>query len=361
MTNQLQMPNFKDIFIKRLYPLIGVDYPGKSIFDSKEFYSQSQSEVEKLAEMVKVRDGFKKIRDHQSKNIGYIKNFRYHICETIYHTGAVVSGSFILDCLYDTNYHGDIDIYDLIMTSDECENILAHDDDHRPKGRVLKHLKSRLAGADVLRYYYEFGLQTLTFTQFLQVSGFLCVKSEKDKEILPAKNLIRNYVPIEISVDNFDSSIKSPIQVIPVEMTQRSNVRSPINKLINASYDLDICKNIFNGRELMVRSWTKLMARYDYIKPKIKRFMTYYENSHCDVDTNDDDSGTRDRMEKYKSRGFNIQSHPQTEDIKRKVFDAMMKPPKVDTKFFRRDVIRMIEDGKINLDDFYLENIQDKL
>lgn len=34
------------------------------------------------------------------------------LCDNLYNTGAYVAGSFILDCLFDTNYHGDIDIYD---------------------------------------------------------------------------------------------------------------------------------------------------------------------------------------------------------------------------------------------------------
>src|SRR5437763_15557537 len=33
-------------------------------------------------------------------------------CDHLHKTGAYIAGSFILDCLYDTNHHNDIDIYD---------------------------------------------------------------------------------------------------------------------------------------------------------------------------------------------------------------------------------------------------------
>lgn len=39
-----------------------------------------------------------------------LRKIRYNICEVIYNTGACISGSFILNCLYDTDYHNDIDI-----------------------------------------------------------------------------------------------------------------------------------------------------------------------------------------------------------------------------------------------------------
>jgi len=58
----------------------------------------------------KFRDIFiKRLLEH---NIVPSYNDAIKFCNNLYETGAYVAGSFILDCLYDTNYHRDIDIYD---------------------------------------------------------------------------------------------------------------------------------------------------------------------------------------------------------------------------------------------------------
>lgn len=165
-------------------------------------------------------------------------------------------------------------------------------------------------------------------------------------------------------------------------MSRRADERSPIRRLINASYDLDICKNYFNGRELIVRSWKKLIYRYDYIKCNMRYVMKYYEDycgckdpSNCimrDVmwhRTNLDKARcgsdlekwkdhidmevTEERMMKYRSRGFDIQLHPQNDEIIRHVIKNLEPNDGNPQEFYDRP--SLMDNGTINLDLFYID------
>jgi len=146
-------------------------------------------------------------------------------------------------------------------------------------------------------------------------------------------------------------------------MEKKFGTRTPINKLINASYDLDICKNIFNGRELIVRSWKKLLYRYDYIKMGFSFMVNFYESSPCycnkeictcdmwDYHINKD--RTLDRMNKYRQRGFNVKEHPNNKQIIEYIKKSL--EPDGVHKTFGYNSIEFIENGSLNLDTFYIE------
>jgi hypothetical protein len=124
------------------------------------------------------------------------------------------------------------------------------------------------------------------------------------------------------------------IQIIPIKMTKTNNNKFPIRKFIDATFNLDICKNYFTERELYVRSWKKLIYKYDYIKINIRNLI-YQSNINKLRFWDDDDipepillssykkayvcyfdkTTTNERLEKYKNRGFNIQIHPQQNEI----------------------------------------------
>lgn len=126
--NLLKMPSFKDRFVKKLFPLLYIDpaIPFDSVFESQLDYEiMCDESVSSLGP-----DGYHlNTYNHEyikldMNTLDCMKKLRYNICEEIYNSGACVAGSFILDCLFDTNYHNDIDIYDLALTKSQCSKKL---------------------------------------------------------------------------------------------------------------------------------------------------------------------------------------------------------------------------------------------
>lgn len=227
-------------------------------------------------------------------------------CNNLYETGAYVAGSFILDCLYDTNYHQDIDIYD------QTDSVNIH---------TYKSQYSELTG----RYYElndsfkKFGDDNLKFTQCLYKMGFKSIGSGSGPDLI-----LRSF--IHTSNNNFDIikdnvSYYNPnklvnkftnhsIQIIPIGLTLRNNERSFIPRFISASFDLEICQSVFDGHNLHVKNIDKILNKYDYIKPNTRFMLHVYPQ-----DDNDEGILTIKRMNKYIERGFNIEQHPKYNEI----------------------------------------------
>jgi len=234
-------------------------------------------------------------------------------CGNLYNTGAYVAGSFILDCLFDTNYHRDIDIYDqtgfdLIPIKEE-ERIF-HECCQEEKDRKYEY-----SGSDKFK---NFESKNLQFTQSLYKLGFRNVKS-----IGGPDPIIRHFLyksnPIIEKNSNYQGdtwfSIKHTtndcIQIIPIDMSLKPNERSVIPRFIKSTFDLDICKNIFDGKKLQIKNLNKLIYKYDYIKPNTKFMLTIYEHD----DENENEEATKKRMGKYLERGFDIKLHPEYDKI----------------------------------------------
>ena len=138
---RLPMPSFKDRFVRKLYPIMGLD-PDVSKEDAIKEYNirhatktntktktrtkDADESVENIYQVDKDRFNtvYNTIKAKLGTNITnneldecerlFDKLFiiaRYDFCEKLYQSGSYVSGSFILDCLHDTDYHNDIDIY----------------------------------------------------------------------------------------------------------------------------------------------------------------------------------------------------------------------------------------------------------
>ena len=72
--------------------------------------------------------------------------------------------------------------------------------------------------------------------------------------------------------------------------------------------------------------------------------MKFYDEGDDAVDLD----VTKDRMEKYRLRGFDIRPHPESEKIKNHIIQIMNKNGIVDG-------VDAVEKGLLNLDLFYLE------
>lgn len=321
------LPNFKDIFIKRL--LEGNVVP--TIKDALQF------------------------------------------CDNLYNTRAYVAGSFILDCLYNTNYHNDIDIYDQTGLDNRSSDIYWFDKDNKTN---------------------------LKFTQTLYKLGFTTVGniSETDGHLRSFINnsnpeCVYNNNPKKHAYKRFDIKTrrcKNNIQIIPIDLKLIDNERSTIPRFIKSTFDLDICQNYFDGINLYIKNIDKLIYKYDFIKPNTKfmRQVYYIENEDelknrledknelgnelenedeskiMIVDYNNqeyyENKNTENRVNKYINRGFDVKYHPKYDEIKLYIQEKLEnnKHCKVHTclssgnctyQNHYRDNIRLIADNSINL------------
>lgn len=191
----------------------------------------------------KIKLNFKKvILGKLSKYIDDPKEF----CKKLFECKAIISGSFILACLYDTDNFGDIDIFD----ETNVQNNIT---------RFSHYLYLER------KYSYDFYLYELVY-----------------------------------NIRNFNVS-GTKLQHIALYM-------NPI-KFINMTFDMEICKNYYDGKNLYVKSWTKLIQRKDYIKPN-GLLMSFYTNDY------EVDELSEKRRIKYIKKGFDVTLHPNYGKIK---------------------------------------------
>ena len=243
------------------------------------------------------------------------------LCDNLYNTGAYVAGSFILDCLFDTNYHGDIDIYDQ-TGFDKIQKKRHFMLNHKKCSQEEEDRKYEYTGSDK---FENFESKNLQFTQSLYKLGFRNIKSLGGPDPVIRHFLYKDNPLVEKNTNHQGDiwySIKEKtdhcIQIIPINMELKNNERSVIPRFIKASFDLDLCQNIFDGKNLQIKNLNKLIHKYDYIKPNTRFMLTIYED-----DEEGDDEATKKRMAKYLGRGFNIEFHPKYEEINKHVFDTL--------------------------------------
>ena len=227
-------------------------------------------------------------------------NHAVKFCDSLYETGAYVAGSFILDCLYNTNYHHDIDIYDQTIFQ-----------------------------VDYVRDGFDkFGSNNLKFAQSLYKLGFAkvagtCGNDPQLRSYLHKQHPMYDFkLTRDITKDwgqKFLGKCNDTIQIIPIALTKKENERSFIPRFIKASFDLQICQSIFDGKNIHIKNLDKIISKYDVIKPNT-RFMesVYYRNDELE------ESATKQRIQKYTDRGFDIKYHPKYNEINNKIKDTIL-------------------------------------
>jgi hypothetical protein len=242
-------------------------------------------------------------------------------CDNLYNKGAHVAGSFILDCLYNTNYHGDIDIYDQtgfdLIPKREGATL-----NHKECCQEEKDRKYEYISGDT---FDNFESKNLQFTQSLYKLGFRNVYRTGSPDPIIRKFLYKSNPIIEEKIfKDFPSSfsIKETtnecIQIIPINMNLKPNERSVIPRFIKSTFDLEICQNIFDGKILQIKNVNKLIYKYDYIKPNTRFMLTVYEQQE-----KDEEEATKKRRDKYLERGFNIDYHPEYDKINTFIIDML--------------------------------------
>lgn len=239
-----------------------------------------------------------------------------NFCQALQSSGAMVSGSFIPDCIMGTSYHQDIDIYDW-------------------------------TGSDMrygMRHHFTPGESRLQFMQYLYQNDF---KQEMGYEdfITPRTRYFSHQSRCHVKKVNngikyvIGKEDKFKIQIIPVALKQKEGHRSPIKRLVWSSFDLDICKNLFNGEKLYVRSWRKLIYKYDEILPTGRFIMSWYGH-----DIKGEEKIPEQRAAKYRKRKFQITRHSRYEEIAKYVDHIMKKNGIRDTIeewMIRQNILKM--------------------
>ncbi len=257
-------------------------------------------------------------------------------CDELYRTGSYVAGSFILDCLYDTNNHNDIDIYDQTSLQVFDKKPISFGEDCF-KGYKKNNLQSSdekpISFVEDCFGFKGYKKDNLQFTQSLYKMGFFAKHNACGPD-----PLIRNYIHSNYKY-NIDD--KNKIQIIPIGLTPK-NEKSFITRFINASFDLEICQSIFDGQKLYMKNVNKIIQKYDYIKPNTRFMLTVYPYQIKDIK-----DVTNKRMKKYQKKGFNIQKHPKFDEINQHIKDI------IESKRYGVNnyeyMINYIDDGSIDL------------
>lgn len=173
------------------------------------------------------------------------------LCDKILEKKAIVSGSFVLACLYNTAWYNDIDIYEGREETKDPYLASVWDDEYN-RNCLGAYLYSLFDG----KYHHS------TYA--------------------PQTYIIRNFGKFQQIIVGMD-----------------------VKKFIYRTFDLDLCKVAFDGKKLYIKNWDVLFSRKDKIKPNYS-IMLFYDHS---------DNKCAERMHKYNQRGFSITLHPKYDEI----------------------------------------------
>jgi hypothetical protein len=317
--SKMPNPSFKDRFMKKLCQVLNIqtlesnlslDKCDKAIEDLKNIGTL----VRTLRNDINIENdpsSFIKRKELNDEGDRLLKIIMQHFCLKLDQCGGYVAGSFILDCLYDTNNHNDIDVF-FITDSIRDYNLEDSDD------------------------YYGLDLWSNCdrFSYYISMTGFKHM-NERD---------LSNKHEVEMKkLGYYDPTggSKTILQIIGVPIYKQD---LSLSEFIDATFDMDIVKSRFDGNKLTVINWNKLVERYDQIictagliynmyTPNKNKF--YLENNPpcgwcksspddkcadcfkllCQHETDEAKKITLRRKEKYIGKGFNITDHPKMDEI----------------------------------------------
>ena len=210
---------------------------------------------------------------------------------------SYISGSFILQCLYNVEWEGsDIDVYSLST-------------DGSYSGKLkewLYYLGSRefnLEEDD--NRYKELHLTSRTFVatndaKETSETDSIPIKPIKITKIV-LNHIIVNTNPIEISTpDNIHKLYNEPY------LLGKRLHNSTIFKFVDTTFDLEICKVVYDGSRLYIRNIFSLFKRKctaDFSTEKYIKRILYQSPDFCDKRIKDN---LMNRIQKYEQRGFTI-------------------------------------------------------
>lgn len=186
----------------------------------------------------------------------------------------VISGSFILQCLYNEDWESDIDIYCL----DDSRQL---DPDYISPNSFAWHL-----------YINEFAnIKQSSNYEFLHVWSRKYESGNFQKVI---NHIIIKKESLEI-MDDHNIKNKTPKNY------------SSIFHFVDESFDLEICKVVFDGKKLYIKNLDSLIYKKCKVSLNLDKYIRrgfWPEGLISDKILED---FVRARIEKYKARGFNIE------------------------------------------------------
>lgn len=234
-------------------------------------------------------------------------------CDKLNETGAIIAGSFIIDVLCGTDVANDIDCYDLTTYN---EGNLVH------RRQILNSEKYN-NGVTVGDFFHDFGdQQRLCFTQYLYQADFWCIEagstpdirirsyvhSSQASKVRKGNDLERNPYLLPNVDPEKRKNFRHSLQIIPIGMVgEHDNIK----RFINATFDLEICQNYFDGKRVYIKNLHKMVKRFCEIKPNTKFMFSVYIGEKDRVE-----HSVLERINKYMKRGFNIKLHPQYNKMK---------------------------------------------
>lgn len=250
----------------------------------KEYHKYNEIWGESFKNIVK-----RKLRNHLSNPEKFLKLMQ--------NGEIVISGSFILACLFDEDWYGDIDIYENSKYAQDRIN----------DANKLITLNSRHYTDQFIRDIAEFEgpgkiPDSIRELQFTPMTIFLFDQSEKyitANMKFSKERIIGNNIR-EFTIGNIK------FQHIPLSFNP--------HKLIKSTFDADLLKNTFDGTTLRVTSWDLIRSRKDVIKPT---GMLFHEYCMWNDDSEHDKNRhieilhelSNKRIRKYAERGFYFEKH----------------------------------------------------
>lgn len=208
--------------------------------------------------------------------LGKIIDDPQEFCNQMKINNTYIAGSFILDIIYGTEFSNDIDIYE---SDKNCKKY--SDTQFSKENDILKFLQ----------YIYTLDLKN----------------NDRDSKSEPSI-----YEGFIYMIRNYELKKSGVILQHIILRTDK------VKKFISNSFDLDICKNYFDGEKLQIKNLDKLLCKKDYIKPLSLLMEFYaYDEQNCGYTIN--------RMNKYIYRGFDIKKHRDFDLIYKKLCDIAKK------------------------------------
>jgi hypothetical protein len=232
------------------------------------------------------------ILEKLSAHVTDAKQFLLHLSKY----NCVLSGSFVLSCLYDNLEYSDIDVFEYIPYN-------------KNKGLLSEYYCSEICD-DTTKNSFRIYLRDLFGDQY-KTSG----------PYSDFTDTIRTY---------------SIFQHICVPL-------SPLG-YIKSSFDMDICKVAFDGKTLFVRNWDKLIERKDIIRPN-GYIMLFYHGS------GEYKSIYQKRLKKYTEKGFQLEKH-KNHDIIIEYMEELAKEIKFKADCRSGNLLHYVVDGTLNLELF---------
>jgi hypothetical protein len=191
------------------------------------------------------------------------------------HDTRVISGSFILQCIYNTFWSTDIDIYQY----DEQYFSLNIPIIYNNNNRLIKHKN----GYNVI---YNLNPDPIMISNSDMFRLLLSKKLKLD--YLDDYYNRSRYPMFPAEIDTYHND-KMSIDFIKV---YNDNSYNNIYKFIHENFDISICKVIYDGNKLHILNFNELATKSGIVK-------------YVDNDTNTIDK-TNERIKKYEQRGFKL-------------------------------------------------------